>query len=106
MAMGATPAIRCGWTRSRSPTGESRAALSRRTSTAPSRVILVVEAMPAFFHQETVAARTTMERVEKLGIHPESVGADKAYGSGEFLAWRLARGHATAHSRHRSSSPD
>ena len=57
-----------------------------------SRVILAVEATPALFHQETVAARTMMERVEKLGIHPESVGADKAYGSGEFLAWLLARG--------------
>jgi hypothetical protein len=33
-----------------------------------------------------------MERVEKLGVRPESVGADKGYGSGEFLAWLLARG--------------
>lgn len=29
---------------------------------------------------------------EKLGLHPDSVGAVKAYGSGEFLAWLLARG--------------
>ena len=36
-----------------------------------SRVILAVEATPALFHQETVAARTMMARVEKLGIHPE-----------------------------------
>jgi transposase len=57
-----------------------------------SRVILAVEATPALFHQETVAARTMMERVEQLGIRPQSVGADKAYGSGEFLAWLLARG--------------
>src|SRR3989441_5895739 len=57
-----------------------------------SRVILGVEATPALFHQETVAARKMMERVEKLGVRPESVGADKGYGSGEFLAWLLARG--------------
>ena len=57
-----------------------------------SRVILGVEATPALFHQETVAARRMVERVEKLGIRPESVGADKGYGSGEFLAWLLARG--------------
>jgi hypothetical protein len=57
-----------------------------------SRVILGMEATPALFHQETVAARKMMERVEKLGVRPESVGADKGYGSGEFLAWLLARG--------------
>ncbi len=57
-----------------------------------SRVILAVEATPALFHQETVAARTMMERVEKLGVRPESLGADKAYGSGEFLAWLLQQG--------------
>lgn len=58
----------------------------------PSRVILAVEATPALFHQETVAARKMLERVEKLGIKPASLGADKAYGSGEFLAWLLGRG--------------
>ncbi len=57
-----------------------------------SRVILGVEATPALFHQETVAARKMLERVEKLGIQPESIGADKAYGSGEFLEWLLKRG--------------
>jgi len=56
-----------------------------------SRVILGVGATPALFHQETVAFRTMVERVEKLGIKPASLGADKAYGSGEFLAWLLAR---------------
>jgi hypothetical protein len=30
--------------------------------------------------------------VAKLGIKPTSLGADKAYGSGEFLAWMLAHG--------------
>ena len=57
-----------------------------------SRVILDVEATPALFHQETVAARRMVERVEKLGVRAESVVADKAYGSGEFLAWLLAQG--------------
>jgi hypothetical protein len=59
-----------------------------------SRVILAVEATPARFRQETVAARRMLERVDKLGLHPESLGADKAYGSGEFLAWLLGRGIA------------
>ncbi len=57
-----------------------------------SRVIVEVEATPALSRQEMVAACRMIERVEKLGLRPESVGADKAYGSGEFLAWLLARG--------------
>src|SRR6266852_5110850 len=58
----------------------------------PSRVILAVEATPARFRQEMLAARRMLEQVEKLGLHPECLGADKAYGSGEFLAWLLERG--------------
>ena len=57
-----------------------------------SRVILDVEATPALSRQEMVAARRMIERVEKLGLRAESLGADKAYGSGEFLSWLLARG--------------
>jgi len=57
-----------------------------------SRVILGVEATPALYHQEAVAARRMLERVEQLGVKPRSLGADKAYGGGEFLAWLLARG--------------
>jgi transposase len=57
-----------------------------------SRVIVAVEATPARFSQEAVAARRMLSRVEQLGLRPESLGADKAYGSGEFLAWLLARG--------------
>jgi transposase len=56
-----------------------------------SRVILDVEATPALSRQEMVAARRMIERVEKLGLRAESLGADKAYGSGEFLSWLLAR---------------
>jgi transposase len=57
-----------------------------------SRVIVDVEATPALSRQEMVAACRMIERVEKLGLRPESLGADKAFGSGEFLAWLLARG--------------
>jgi hypothetical protein len=36
--------------------------------------------------------RRMRERSEKLGLHPKNLAADKAYGSGAFLAWLLARG--------------
>ena len=40
----------------------------------------------------SVAARRMLARVkERFGICAEGVGADKAYGSGEFLAWLLER---------------
>lgn len=57
-----------------------------------SRVILGVEATPALFRQETVAARKMVDQMHKFGLHPETLAADKAYGSGEFLAWLLDRG--------------
>lgn len=58
----------------------------------PSCIILGVEATPARFRQETLAARRMLQQVkEKFDISPESLGADKAYGSGEFLAWLLER---------------
>jgi transposase len=57
-----------------------------------SRVILAVEATPARFSQEIVAARQMLEQVEKLGLRPQSLGADTGYGSGEFLAWLIHRG--------------
>jgi len=57
-----------------------------------SNVILDVEATPARFSQEVAAARTMIERAEAtFSIEPQSLGADKAYGSGEFLAWLLDR---------------
>jgi transposase len=56
-----------------------------------SRVILSVEATPARFRQEALAARRMLEHVGKFGIHPQNLAADKAYGSGEFLAWLLER---------------
>jgi len=54
-----------------------------------SRVILSVEATPARFRQETLAARRMLKHVVQFGIHPQNLAADKAYGSGEFLAWLL-----------------
>jgi len=56
-----------------------------------SRVILSVEATPARFRQEVLAARRILEHVAGLGIGPQNLAADKAYGSGEFPAWLLAR---------------
>lgn len=55
-------------------------------------IILRVQATRARFRQETLAARRMLAQVkERLGVCPESLGADKAYGSGEFLAWLLER---------------
>jgi transposase len=56
-----------------------------------SRVILSVDATPALFSQETLAARRMVEHVGQFGIQPQNLAADKAYGSGEFLAWLLTR---------------
>jgi transposase len=56
-----------------------------------SRVILSVEPTPARFRQETLAARRMLERVSHFGVRPLNLAADKAYGSGEFLAWLLER---------------
>src|SRR5262245_17587719 len=78
-----------------------------------SRVIVDVAATPARFRHEALPARRMLERIGRLGLHPESLRADKAYGSGEFVAWLLGQGiephiplidrrHQT---RKRSSSP-
>jgi hypothetical protein len=56
-----------------------------------SRVILSVEPTPARFRQEMLAARRMLEGVSHFGIRPLNLAADKAYGSGEFLAWLLER---------------
>ena len=56
-----------------------------------SRVILSVDATPARFRQEVLAARRMLERVGRFGVRPQSLAADKAYGSGEFLSWLLER---------------
>ncbi|MFQ5745567.1 MAG: transposase, partial [Acidobacteriota bacterium] len=56
-------------------------------------VIVGVEATSARFSAEAVAAREMLSRAaEVFGLCPTSLGADKAYGSGEFLSWLLERG--------------
>src|ERR1700693_2284629 len=42
-----------------------------------------------------LAARRMLEHVGQFGIHPQNLAADKAYGSGKFLAWLLARNTQT-----------
>jgi hypothetical protein len=56
-----------------------------------SRVILSVDATPALFSQETLAARRMVEHIGQFGIQPQNLAADKAYGRGKFLAWLLER---------------
>jgi hypothetical protein len=54
--------------------------------------ILDVEATPARFSSEVAATRTLVLRAgTRLGIAPESLAADKAYGSGPLLGWLLKR---------------
>jgi hypothetical protein len=54
--------------------------------------ILDVEATPARFSSEVAATRTLISRAgARLGIAPESLSADKAYGNGPLLDWLLKR---------------
>ncbi|MEE9183020.1 MAG: IS1182 family transposase [Acidimicrobiia bacterium] len=56
-------------------------------------VIVGVEATAARFSEEVRAARAMLERTERtFGLRPSSLGADKAYGSGAFLAWLQTQG--------------
>lgn len=51
-------------------------------------IIIDVEATPARLSQEIVAAKTMLKRVsETIGAAPESLAADKSYGTGPFLTW-------------------
>ncbi|MCB8835370.1 transposase, partial [Escherichia coli] len=54
--------------------------------------ILDVEATPARFSAEVAATRTLVSRAgTRLDIAPESLSADKAYGSGPLLGWLMDR---------------
>jgi hypothetical protein len=54
--------------------------------------ILDVEATPARFAAEVAATRTLVSRVKnKLGIAPDSLAADKAYGNGPLLGWLVSQ---------------
>ncbi len=56
-------------------------------------VIVGVQATAARFSEEVRAARAMLERTERtFGLRPSSLGADKAYGSGAFLAWLQTQG--------------
>ena len=67
------------------------APISRTVQEYRRKVILSVDATPARFRQEMLAARRMLERVGRFGVRPQNLAADKAYGSGEFLAWLLER---------------
>jgi len=58
-------------------------------------VIVDVEATPARTYDEVAAAKTTIDRTEqRMGLKPERLAADTAYGTGRFLAWVVAKGIA------------
>ena len=51
-------------------------------------IVLGVEATQARFSQEPVAAKQMIATAKaRFGLQPESLGADKGYGSAEFIDW-------------------
>lgn len=55
--------------------------------------IIDVEASPARFAAEVKTTRTMVERTrDRLGLVPERLAADKAYGSAPLLGWLLDQG--------------
>ncbi len=58
-------------------------------------VIVDVEATPARTYDEVAAARTMIERTEqRIGLKPQRLAADTAYGTGKFLGWLASAGIA------------
>jgi transposase len=58
-------------------------------------IIVDVEATPARTYDEVVAAKTMIDRTSKrMGLKPERLAADSAYGTGRFLAWIVGKGIA------------
>jgi transposase len=58
-------------------------------------VIVDVEATPARTYDEVAATKTMIERTDKrLGLKPERLVADTAYGTGKFLGWLIEAGIA------------
>jgi IS5 family transposase len=58
-------------------------------------VIVDVEATPARTYDEVAAARTMIERTEQqMGLKPQRLAADTAYGTGKFLGWLVGAGIA------------
>jgi len=58
-------------------------------------IIVDVEATPARTYDEVVAAKMMIDRTgERMGLKPERLAADTAYGTGKFLAWIIGKGIA------------
>jgi Transposase DDE domain len=58
-------------------------------------VIVDVEATPARTYDEVAAARAMIERTEqRMGLKPQRLAADTAYGTGKFLGWLVGAGIA------------
>src|SRR5215472_7904880 len=58
-------------------------------------IVIGVEATPARFSQEPAAAKQMiMAAKTRFGLQPESLGADKGYGSAEFIDWLWSQGIA------------
>jgi len=56
-------------------------------------VFVDVEATPARTYDEVAAARTMIARTEEtLGLKPDRLVADTAYGTGKFLGWLVGTG--------------
>jgi transposase len=56
-------------------------------------VIVDVEATPARTYDEVAATKTMIKRTEeRLGLKPERLAADTAYGTGKFLHWVIGSG--------------
>jgi transposase len=56
-------------------------------------VIVDVEATPARTYDEVAATKTMINRTEgRLGLKPERLAADTAYGTGKFLHWLIGTG--------------
>src|SRR6202158_2634323 len=56
-------------------------------------IVVDVEATPARTYDEVAAARTMIERTEeRMGLKPQRLAADTAYGTGKFLGWLVDAG--------------
>jgi transposase len=56
-------------------------------------VIVDVAATPARTYDEVAVARTMIERTEqRMGLKPQRLAADTAYGTGKFLGWLVGAG--------------
>ena len=70
-------------------------------------VILDVEATPARLSQEIVAAKRMLERTrDRLGVQPDRLAADGAYGTGPFLSWLIEHPFAFDRERNRFTCPE